>query len=185
MLARPALLLALTLTAGPALANPLDAIRNKLENGDTMKRLPNDNIEGTIWEYQGTLEKGELDGQKKATIAGMFRSEGEALFAVGGVIRLPGIEDIKKAIEALRKGEPKLIRLPTGKPKRIGDFSRSRSGRLTLKFDDESEDPDALYGTMILRPKKGQTSVFLGDFQEKEGKKTVRTWQMTVRTVQD
>ena len=174
-----------TISAGDALANPLDAVRNRLENGPTANRAPDDNVEGTVWEYKGKLEKGELDGKKEAQIAGTFRLEEEAVFAIGDSIRLPGVDDIKKLIEELREGRAKMIKLPDFKPKRIGDFKVSRNGRLTLSFDDESEDPNALFGQMILRPKKRQTSVFIGDFREKEGKRTVRTWQMTVRKVQD
>ncbi|MEM6799457.1 MAG: hypothetical protein AAF589_08075 [Planctomycetota bacterium] len=175
--------LAALLTTATTTAQP-PIVRETL-GGDTLKRLPNDNVEGTIWEYKGELEKGELEGSKEARIAGMFRLEEEAVFAVGESIRLPSKEDFEKLLEDLRKGRAKSLKLPSFKPKRIGDFTISRSGRLTLKMDDESDDPNALFGTMILRPKKGQTSVYLGDFREKEGKKTIRTWQMTVRKVQD
>jgi len=179
-------LLAVSLIAtSEALANPLDAVRNRLENGATANRAPDDNVEGTVWEYKGKLEKGQLDGKKEAQIAGAFRLEGEGIFAIGDTIRLPGLDDIEELIAELRKGRAKLIKLPDFKPKRIGDFKISKNGRLTLSFDDESEDPNALFGQLILRPKKRQTSVFIGDFREKEDKKTIRTWQMTVRKIQD
>ncbi len=166
-------------------ADPFGEIRDRIAGGPTGERHPNDNVEGVIWEYKGELEKGELEGKKEARIGGMFRMEGEALFAVGSVIRLPGKKDIEELIEAIKQGRPKTLKLPNFKPRRIGEFKLGRTGRLTLNFDDESEDPDALYGTMVLRPKKGQTTVYLGDFREKQGKKTIRSWQMTVRKVQD
>ncbi|MEN1681538.1 MAG: hypothetical protein AAGJ46_18305 [Planctomycetota bacterium] len=177
------MLAALIAPGGVATAQlPIGDLLNKADN---LKRLPDDNVEGVIWEYKGELERGELEGQKEGRIGGLFRMEDEGLYAVGGVIKLPGIQDIQKLLDDILKGAGREIRLPNFKPRRIGDFKQGRTGRLTLTFDDESNDPNALYGTMILRPKKRQTTVFIGDFQEKEGRKTVRTWQMTVRKVQD
>lgn len=181
-------LLALSLFAVAAIGGVATAqlpIGDLLNKADNLKRLPDDNVEGVVWEYKGELERGELDGQKEGRIGGLFRMEDEGLYAVGAAIKLPGIQDIQKLLDDLLKGHGREIRLPDFKPRRIGDFKRSRTGRLTLNFDDDSNAPNALDGTMILRPKKGQTTVFIGNFQEKEGRKTVRTWQMTVRKVQD
>lgn len=144
-------------------------------------------MEGTIWEYKATLEKGELDGKKKAKTEGYFRTEGEGIFAVERRIKLPSGKQIRKLIDSIRSGDLKPIELPGGKPKRIGDYKISRTGRLTLKFDDEGDEikGKGLFGTMILRKKKEQRGVYIGDYREKEGKKTVRTWQVTVRGVED
>ncbi|MEM9186229.1 MAG: hypothetical protein AAGB00_06995 [Planctomycetota bacterium] len=181
-----ALLASSTLAPLPAArGNPLDAIRNKAASGGTLERLPDDNVEGTIWEYKGTLEKGELNGKKQASIAGTFRLEDGGIFAVGQAIRLPGKDDIEELIADLRAGRPKFLKLPGGTPKRIGDFKVDRSKRMSLNFDDTSDEPNALFGSMVLRPKKGSAQVFHGDFREKDGKKTVRNWQMTVRKVMD
>ncbi|MEM1304708.1 MAG: hypothetical protein AAGG46_07410, partial [Planctomycetota bacterium] len=180
-------------TVTAASANPLEALRKAASGeGETLKRLPNDNVEGTVWEYKGVLEKGTLDDgepfdrDNPPKIDGMFRLEQEAVFAVGASIKLPTPGEVKQKVDRLIAGRPDPIRLPTGKPRRIGEFTITRTGRLNLKFDEDKEEhPDGLYGTMAIRMKKGQTSVWIGDYREKEGKRTVRTWQMTLRKIQD
>lgn len=186
MICRFALLLvpAVFFAACPADAQ-LGAVRERLGQADTRERRPNDNVEGTIWEYEGELEKGELDGKKEASIAGKFRVEGTGIYAVGRSIRLTGKQDRKKLLEDLRNGGSRTFKTPDGTPTRIGDVKSSKKSRITLDFDDERDDPNALFGTMVLRLKKDLKNVYIGDYQEKEGKKTVRTWQMTVRKVQD
>jgi hypothetical protein len=88
---------------------------------------------------------------------------------------------VKKIVDSVREGEPQEIPLPNAEPKRIGEYKLSRSGKLALTFNDE----EGLFGKLVLRRKKGTDSVWIGDFQEKEGKRTVRTWQMEVRSVKD
>lgn len=162
-------------------------LRQAME-GNTRERRPNDNVEGTIYEYKGELTKGDAEGKRAGdkdapTLEGMFRLEGEAIFAVGVTIDTPGKADRKRLLENLRSGKSTTLRSSTGKPKRIGEYRVSDSGRIILNFDDTSE--GGLNGTLSLRKDKDQRTVYFGDFKEKEGDRTVRTWRMTVRKVQD
>jgi hypothetical protein len=64
-----AALLASTLFAAHATGNPLEALRRAATgdaSADTLQRLPNDNVEGTVWEYKGVLEKGKAATDDKA-----------------------------------------------------------------------------------------------------------------------
>ncbi|MEN1681537.1 MAG: hypothetical protein AAGJ46_18300 [Planctomycetota bacterium] len=163
-------------------------IRNMLERSDNLKRRPNDDVEGTIWDYKGKLTKGEIDGKKAGdkdvpALEGMWRLEGEAIFAVGATLRTPGAGERGRLRESLRSGKSTTIKMQSGKPKRVGQYRISDSGRLIFTLDDESE--GGLFGTLTLRKDKDQKTVYFGDFKEKEGKKTIRTWRMTVRKVQD
>jgi hypothetical protein len=177
-------------TVNFASANPLEALRRAATGdagGDTLQRLPNDNVEGTVWEYKGVLEKGKAAADEKAEdgdepkLSGHFRTEGEAIFAVTTGLKLPSRKEVKKIVDSVREGQPQEVPLPNAEPKRIGEYKLSRSGKLALDFNDE----EGLFGKLVLRRKKGTDSVWIGDFQEKEGKRTVRTWQMEVRSVKD
>lgn len=163
-------------------------IRNMIERSDNMKRRPNDDVEGIVLDYKGKLKKGEVDGKKAGddgapTLEGMWRLEGEAIFAVGATVKTPGAGERTRLRDSLRAGRSTTIKLQSGKPKRVGQYRVSDSGRLIFTLDDESE--GGLFGTLTLRKDKDQKTVYFGDFKEKEGKKTIRTWRMTVRKIQD
>ena len=52
---------------------------------------------------------------------------------------------------------------------------------MRLDFDDK----DSLHGTMILTRQKKTEDVWIGNYTEKDGKKSVRTWQVEVRPLED
>ena len=65
------------------------------QSGDNLARLPDDQIEGTIFEYKGTFKAGTAAGEPEA-LEGKFRLEGSAIFDVGGVFRAPSQAEMEK-----------------------------------------------------------------------------------------
>lgn len=182
---------ALVAPSAPSLAQgPLDKLIGN--NSKNLSRLPDDQIEGTIWEYKGTLrtdrrrdQESEADEagdqEKKDKLEGRFRFEENAVFDVSRRLDLPSRDKVRGVLDSLREGEAQELKLPSGsKAKRIGSYRHSRN-RLRLDLDDKK----ALFGVMVLRPKKNTSDIWQGTFQEKEGKRTVRTWQVEIRPVED
>lgn len=146
-----------------------------------LQRLPDDQIEGTIFEYKGTF-KGSGSNAETEVLEGKFRLEKSAIFDVGGTFRAPSQAEMEKIKEKILSGKGGEIRLP-GPPqqKRLGQFQKTYSDRLRLEFDDK----DSMFGTMLLNRKKGTDDVWIGTFAERQGTKLVRTWQVQVRPIQD
>lgn len=179
------ILLFLTFVATPTLlvAGPLDALREAAGKQDSLPRMPDDNIEGTIWDYKATYEAKLKEGEEKPKpLTGRFRTEGEAVFDVGRRLQLPDLPQggPRALVEKLKEGPPSELKLPTSEVKRIGEY-RLTKGKLVVKFND----PKTLHGTMTLRKKKRTNTVWHGDYREMEGKKTVRRWKVEVRKIED
>ena len=159
---------------------PLDVLK-----GNTGTRLPDDNVEGTIWEYHAELTSGdkkEVDDELVDKLEGTFRFEDSGVFEVGIRFQLPDRDKIDEFIASLRDGKPQELRLPGApKQKRIGDYRLAKSNRLRLDLDDD----DSLNGVMVQRHKKDRHDVWQGTFQEKEGKRTVRKGKVEIRPIQD
>lgn len=170
------------------LASPLSEIRKAAGKSDTLPRMPNDNVEGAIWEYKAEYKRRLKEGEEKPKpLEGRFRTEGEAVFDVGRRLQLPKLpkgnnpREIARSVrKSLEEGAPSEIKLPTTEVKRIGEYRLSKD-KLIIQFDDEK----TLHGTMVLRRKKRTTTVWHGDYAEKEGKKTVRKWSVEVRPIED
>ena len=157
---------------------PLPPVPGKGE----VSRLPDDQIEGTIWEYQGKLKDEPAKGEEVPELQGRFRTEGKAIFDVSRRLPIPEKKEVDKAVKALKKGELKDIKLPEGpQVKRLGEYRQITGGKLRLDFKDK----ESLNGIMIIWPKKETADVWLGNYTEKlEGKK-VRTWIVEVRPIED
>jgi len=144
------------------------------------QRLPDDQIEGIVFEYKGTFKRGEA--AESEVLEGKFRLEKTAIFDVGGTLRAPSPADLEKIKNKLLSGKGADIKLPQPpQQKRIGQFHKTTGDKLRLEFDDK----DSMFGTMLLYHKKGTADVWHGTFAEKEGTKVVRTWQVSVRPIQD
>jgi len=144
------------------------------------QRLPDNTVEGIIFEYKGTFKRGEA--AESEVLEGKFRLEKSAIFDVGGTLRAPSAAELEKIKDKILSGKGGEIPLPP-KPqqKRLGQFHKTDGNKLRLEFDDK----DSMFGTMLLYKKKDTADTFVGTFQEKEGTKVVRTWQMTVRPIED
>ena len=115
------------------LPNPFKASGSKAGN-----RLPDDDIEGTIWEYKGTLKKQTKTNAKAKELKGRFRLEDQKVLDVGRRLPIPSKKDVKKTVEKLRSGELDEIKLPEGpQVKRLGQFRRLSRGRIRLDLDDK------------------------------------------------
>ncbi len=168
----------------PAAAqNPLADLLGK---GNTQQNLPrgqDDQIEGTIWEYKGKLKSKPKEGEKIPKLEGKFRTEGKAIFDISRRLALPKPGDVKKVVESIRTGDglPDL-KLPS-KPqvKRLGQYRKLTRGKLRLDFDDK----ESLNGIMIIWKKAKTADVWMGTYSEKKGKKTVRSWLVELRPIED
>jgi hypothetical protein len=149
--------------------------------GDTLARLPDDQIEGTIWEYKGKPKFNVKAGEKKPELEGRFRVEDEAIFAVSRRVKVPGPGDLKERLEDLR-GEGGEVDLPEGaQQKRIGEYSKLSKGRIRMEFDDEK----SLHGIMVLKLKKDTTDVWIGEYTEIVDEKKGRKWDIELRPIED
>lgn len=146
------------------------------------QRLPNDQIEGTIFEYRGKLQgKPQKDDEERA-LEGKFRIEGSAVFDVSPTLALPSKKEVKKAVDGIVGGKGVNLKLPSApQQKRLGEYHKISSGKLRMDFNDK----ESLNGIMIVSKKKNTDDVWFGTFTEREGTKIVRTWDVELRPIQD
>jgi hypothetical protein len=146
------------------------------------QRLPDDNVEGTIFEYKCTPKKKPADGAEAELLEGQFRIEGSAVFTVNASIKLPSPADAKRALGALKQGKAPVLKAP-GRPqqKRIGEYRKLSGKKRRFDFDDE----DSLNGLMIVWPKKNTRDVWMGTYKHKQSGKVVQEYSVIVRPIED
>ena len=177
-------LVALSLTVGTGHGFADDPLKKLLPGGkaDTLSRLPDDQIEGTIWEYKGTLKDKLKEGEEAPTLEGRFRTENKAVFDSSRRLPLPEKKQVGKAVKSAKEGNLKDLKLPDApQEKRLGQYHTLKDGRLRLDFDDK----DGLNGIMIVRLKKKTEDVWIGTYTEKKGKKVVQNWNVELRPLED
>ena len=152
-------------------------------NQSNLPRLPDDQIEGTIWEYKGKLKSKPAKDEKVPELKGRFRTEGKAILDVSRRLALPSKDDVKRVVKSVvEDGKAPEIKLPSEpQVKRLGQYRKLSSGKLRLDFDDK----ESLNGLMIIWPKKDTDDVWMGTYSEKDGKKTVREWLVELRPIED
>lgn len=153
-------------------------------NGGNLARLPNDQVEGAVWEYSGTPKSRQKAGEEKMEdIAGQLRVEETAVYEVSRSLKLPGKKDVKGLVDALKSGEGREVSLPSGsKPKRIGEFSPLSNGRVRFELDNGKD----LRGVIVGQKKNKTSDVLIGEYTEMDGKtKTGRQWQVELRPIED
>ena len=171
-----------SLTANQANAQSLRS-RLKGEQPNTLPRRPNDQIEGTIWEYKSTKYKTKLEkGQPEPKVSGRFRIEGTAVFDVKEKLKIGPRKQGGSPLKNLVRGKGVEVDVPTGlEKKRIGEYKKMDNGKIKFEFDD----PEGLHGTMIAWKKKDSNGVWLANYFQKEGKKTTGKWLMELRAIED
>lgn len=147
---------------------------------NTGERAPNDQVEGTIFEWYSVKQK---SGEEKKEIKGKFRLEKKAVFDVSPRLALPSKKEVeKKVIEPIKKGDALNIRLPEGpQQKRLGEYTNISGGKVRINFNDK----ESLHGLMIIWKKKDTDDVWFGTYTEKEGAKTTAEWDVELRPIQD
>lgn len=172
------LMLIFSLLAGEGQAQPKPPFSKEAE---TLPRLADDQIEGTIWEYKGQRKDGEKI-RDDDVIEGKFRIEGKAIFDSSSGIPLPDREQVKAAVEKAKEGKLKEIKLPgPATEKRIGEYRKLANGRLRLDFND----PEGLHGNMTIWRKKDSDTVWLGTYNEIEKGKSVKEYVVELRFLSD
>lgn len=150
--------------------------------GPAGARLPNDQIEGTVFEYRGKLTGTPRAEDKDRKLEGKFRIEGSAILDVSPTFALPSKDEVKKAVGGIVAGKGIDIKLPSApQQKRLGEYRKITGGKLRLDFNDK----ESLSGIMIIQPKKKTEDVWIGTFAEREGTKTVRNWEVELRPIED
>ena len=146
-------------------------------------RRPNDDVEGTIWEYKSTKYKSTLKkGEEAPVLSGRIRIEGNAVFKADKKIKIGGENNRRKKLKDLASGKGAEIDL--GKQvdgERIGEYRKMSNGKYRFDFNDE----DGLHGVMIAWPKDGVKGVWLADYSQKDGSKTTGKWLMELRAIKD
>jgi hypothetical protein len=150
--------------------------------GGEGQRLPNDNVEGTVFEYYGKLQGTPKNEDEDRKLAGKFRIEGSAVFDVSPTFALPSKGEVKKAVDGIVAGKGANLKLPSGpQQKRLGEYRKISTGKLRFDFNDK----ESLHGIMIVQKKKNTDDVYIGTFTEREGTKVMRTWEVELRPIQD
>lgn len=151
-------------------------------NKETLPRLPNDQVEGTIWEYSGKPKGQPKEGEKAPKLEGRFRTENQAILDVSRRLPIPPKDEVKKVVEKVKEGELSEVKLPAApQVKRLGEYRKIAGGKLRLDFNDK----ESLNGIMVIWPKKDTADVWLGTYTEKKDGKTVREWIVEVRPIED
>ncbi len=168
------------LTTSPSWAQP-GILKEKLEGQKTLPRRPNDNLEGTLWQYRAT-RKGSED-----VLSGRFRIDEQLVFSTQSEIDLPkrpgrsGGRPVRP-LPRLASGQGGTAKLPSEPTqRRIGECKTLSSGRVRIDFQPDS----GLEGYMIIRPKKDATDVWWGTFQAMDGKKKKLRWDVELRKAED
>ena len=146
------------------------------------QRLPDDQIEGTIFEYQGKLAGTPRKEDEDRKLSGKFRVEGSAVFDVSPTFALPSKDQVKKAVDGVVAGKGVNLKLPAPtQQKRLGEYRSISGGKLRFDFNDK----ESLNGIMVVSRKKKTEDVWVGTFTEREGTRVVRTWEIELRPIQD
>jgi hypothetical protein len=148
----------------------------------TGARAPDDQIEGTIFEYQGKLNGTPKKEDAERQLSGKFRIEGSAVFDVSPTFALPSKDQVKKAVDGIVAGKGVNLKLPAPpQQKRLGEYRSITGGKLRFDFNDKQ----SLNGIMVVGKKKKTDDVWIGTFTEREGTKVIRTWDVELRPIQD
>ncbi|MEM7457185.1 MAG: hypothetical protein AAF456_22780, partial [Planctomycetota bacterium] len=141
---------------------------------ESMARRPNDQVEGTVWEYRSIEYKMRLEpGEVAPQIDGRIRIEGNAVFDASPNINIAPRQERAELIQRFARGEGVEISAPTGpEEKRIGEYRRLDNGKVRFEFND----PESLNGVMIAWPKEDAPGVWLANYYQHEGEKTTGKW---------
>ncbi|MBC8117675.1 MAG: hypothetical protein H7062_25070 [Candidatus Saccharimonas sp.] len=181
----------LLLGTGSVDAQP--AIKSRIEKSTTTRR-PNDDLEGTIWQYRATRkEKGDNESEEKEIVLeGRFRIEEKGVFEADKQIELPGrpLPGLRKnnkgegnaAGDAKDDSKGKSITVPSAKGRRIGDVTKTNDGKTKLVI--EAKD-FPLQGIVIVWPKKDRPGVWMGTYQERKNDKNGDKWVIELRESED
>ena len=165
----------LSLASSHVLAQP-GPLRKALEGNSTLPRLPDDNIEGAMWQYRATRRGSDED------LTGKFRVDEKLVFSVQREVEAPKRGSDDDPLKKIISGEGGKVKLPDEPTeKRIGECKTLSSGRVRIDFQPES----GLEGFMIVRPKKDATQVWWGTFQAMNGKKKGPRWNVELRKAED
>jgi hypothetical protein len=141
---------------------------------DSIPRLPDDQIEGAIWQFKATKR-----GEEKPIEARFRVSE-------GAILEVPAVPEAKpgdgktppeRVKEALEKLGPKVA------DKRIGDVEKMEKGKTKLVF---LEGP--LRGQAIVSPVKDKKNVWFGEYRQRTdpaNEKLGPIWKLELRQAED
>lgn len=154
-------------------------VPNQSGNG---QRVPDNTVEGIIFEYNGTLDPATKSKGEDKPLEGRFRLEKTAIYDLSPTLKLPTKAEVDKVVEGVKSGDPGKIKLPE-KPqqKRLGQFQKTGAGKLRLDFDNK----EAMVGTMLLFKEKGNADVWVGTFTERINGAAGRVWKIKARPVED
>ena len=161
------------------------AQRRKNLQGSTTEfrpRMPNDQIEGTVWEYHSTKYHFRLeDGEQARQLEGRFRVEGNAIFLDKQVVSTASREQRVAQLKRLAQGGGE-VAIPNGpEEKRIGEYRKIDGAKYRFEFHDD----EGLHGILIAWPKEGSPGVWLANYYEKDGNQTTGKWSMELRGIED
>jgi hypothetical protein len=207
------LMVVLLFVAATTYARADNPLKKLTGNSDNLPRLPDDQIEGTVWEYYGTLkptkksepkskdkEKAKTDEDEPGMDEGPLpRAEvdhDEEIPLLEGQFRTEDkaifdistrfrLPDKKKVEEAIKAVKKgKLKDLKLPAPPQQKRIGEYRQIQGSkLRLD--FNDKEGLNGLMVIWRKKNTEDVWIGTFTEKQGTKTIRQWSVELRPIED
>src|SRR6476660_8256577 len=78
----------------------------------TGQRVPDDQSEGAIFEYQGKLAGTPKKEDAERKLTGKVRIEGSAVFDISPTFALPSKDQVKKAVDGVVAGKGVNLKLP-------------------------------------------------------------------------
>ena len=134
------------------------AVRVRPAPQDNRPRRVNDDIEGTVFEFE--IEATDDD----KALGGQFRVEGDGVFDTRVRVELGDVGNLRARVREGRDGEAVELSgaLP---PSRIGDLRRIDGGKWRIDFKPIDGDEETLDGMMILWRKEEQRSVWIGYYR--------------------
>jgi len=147
----------------------------------TKSRLPNDQIEGAVWQYRAVQK--QKDGTENVK-EGNFRIEEKGIYRTDTIVKVPPVEKPGKIFDAIKSGQGGTVKIPQPNPKgdRIGDVTKLSDGKTKLVFIDKDF---PLQGNVIVWAKKDRPGVLMGYVAGKDSDKAGERWTLELRELKD
>lgn len=161
--------------------------RKRGSDENQAKRLPNDQLEGALWEYRLVRElpdsKQKREELETANVPNELR--GRWRMDEGAVYEPAPVQPIEKPgpkLAEMKRGQVELKLPAPPAPVRIGDVTALDNGRKKIAFVDSQP----FHGSLTIWPKPGHRDVWEGfGWETNAAGNRVQKWQVEMRLIED